>query len=81
MTNPEPEQKTKIIIEILVRNKIPAIINIASGGLVKPDSFDSELIHFVPRIQYDLIFKKYTQSFIMAVQEQLIWHLRTDVQQ
>jgi UDP:flavonoid glycosyltransferase YjiC (YdhE family) len=58
MTNPEPEEKTKIIIEILERNKIPAIINTASGGLVKPDKFDSELIHFVSQIPYDWIFPK-----------------------
>jgi len=35
MTNPEPEEKTKVIIDILERNKIPAIINTASGGLSK----------------------------------------------
>jgi len=58
MTNPEPDEKTKIIIEILERNKIPAIINTASGGLIKPDKFDSELIHFVSRIPYDWIFPK-----------------------
>ncbi|MCK4466094.1 MAG: glycosyltransferase family 1 protein [Bacteroidales bacterium] len=58
MTNPEPEEKTKIIIEILERNKIPAIINTASGGLIKPDKFDSELLHFVSQIPYDWIFPK-----------------------
>jgi sterol 3beta-glucosyltransferase len=58
MTNPNPVKKTKIIIEILERNKIPAIINTASGGLIKPDKFDSELLHFVPQIPYDWIFPK-----------------------
>lgn len=58
MTNPEPEEKTKIIIDILERNKIPAIINTAFGGLVKPDRFDSELILFVSQIPYDWIFPK-----------------------
>ena len=58
MTNPEPEEKTKIIIDILERNKIPVIINTASGGLFKPDKFDSELIHFVSRIPYSWIFPK-----------------------
>jgi len=58
MLNPEPDEKTKIIIEILERNKIPAIINTASGGLVKPDKFDSGLIHFVSQIPYDWIFPK-----------------------
>jgi len=58
MINPEPERNTEIIIDILERNKIPAIINIASGGLVKPDKFDSKLIHFVSQIPYDWIFPK-----------------------
>ena len=58
MTNPEPEEKTRIIIEILERNQIPAIVNSASGGLVKPDGFDSEWIHFVSRIPYDWIFPR-----------------------
>jgi len=58
MTNPKPEEKTGIIIEILERNKIPAIINTASEGLVKPDKFDSELLHFVSQIPYDWVFKK-----------------------
>jgi sterol 3beta-glucosyltransferase len=58
MPNPEPKLKTKIILEILERNKIPAIINTASGGLVKPDKFNSELIYFVSQISYDWIFPK-----------------------
>jgi len=58
MTNPEPEEKTKIIVEILQRNKIPAIINTASGGLVKLEKFDSEVIYFVSQIPYDWIFPK-----------------------
>ncbi|MCK4344084.1 MAG: hypothetical protein KAX05_02275, partial [Bacteroidales bacterium] len=33
-------------------------INTASGGLVKSDKFDSELIHFVSQIPYDWIFPK-----------------------
>jgi len=58
MPNPEPEQKTKIILEILERNKIHAIINTASGGLVKPDKFNSELIYFVSNVSYNWIFPK-----------------------
>lgn len=58
MTNPEPEEKTEIIISILERYKIPAIINTASGGLVKSDRFDSDLIYFVSQIPYDWIFPK-----------------------
>jgi UDP:flavonoid glycosyltransferase YjiC (YdhE family) len=55
MTNPEPEKKTKILIEILERNNIPAIINTAAGGLIKPDKFDAGLICFVSQIPYDWI--------------------------
>ncbi|MFC2098247.1 glycosyltransferase [Bacteroidota bacterium] len=58
MINPNPGEKTRVILDILVRNKIPAIINTASGGLVKPDEFDSELFHFVSRVPYDWIFPK-----------------------
>jgi len=58
MLNPAPEKTTRIIIDILVRNKIPAIINTASGGLIKPENFESELIHFVSQVPYDWIFPK-----------------------
>ena len=58
MINPEPKLKTKIILEILERNKIPAIINTAYGGLIKPDKLNSELICFVSQIPYDWIFPK-----------------------
>lgn len=58
MVNPEPELKTKIILEILERNKIPAIINTAVGGLNEPYKYNSELIYFVSQIPYDWIFPK-----------------------
>ena len=58
MVNPQPVVKTKIIIDILEKNKIPAIINTASGGLIKPDIYDRDLIHFVCNIPYDWIFPK-----------------------
>ncbi|MEO1513424.1 MAG: glycosyltransferase [Bacteroidota bacterium] len=58
MINRDPVQKTKIVVDILERNQLPAIINTASGGLVEPASCDRELIHFVPRIPYDWIFPK-----------------------
>lgn len=58
MLNPAPETKTRSLLDILVRNKIPAIINTASGGLTKPDNFDTGLIHFVSRIPYTWIFPR-----------------------
>ena len=58
MINPEPEKKTNIILDILGKNKIPAIINTASGGLVQPASFNSELVYFVKQIPYHWVFPK-----------------------
>lgn len=58
MPNTEPEYRTKVFLEILVRNNIPAIINTAAGGLVKPEQFNSDLIHFVSQVPYDWFFPK-----------------------
>lgn len=58
MLNPAPEEKTNTIIKILEQNKIPAIINTAPGGLVKPERFDTDLIYFISQIPYDWIFPK-----------------------
>jgi len=58
MINTAPREKTKIILKILERNNIPAIINTASGGLVKPSSYNENLFHFVNRIPYDWILPK-----------------------
>lgn len=58
MVNTDPSGKTQIFLEILQRNNIPAIINTASGGLVQPEKYNKELIHFVTRIPYDWILPK-----------------------
>ena len=58
MTNPNPREKTKVILDILERNRIPAIINTASGGLVEPENYDRELVHFVSGIPYHWLFPK-----------------------
>jgi sterol 3beta-glucosyltransferase len=58
MPSTEPEYRTKVFLEILVRNNIPAIINTAAGGLVKPEQFNSDLIHFVSQVPYDWFFPK-----------------------
>jgi len=58
MLNPSPGEVTSLILDILDRNKIPAIINTASGGLIEPEVYDPELFHFVTRIPYDWIFPK-----------------------
>jgi UDP:flavonoid glycosyltransferase YjiC (YdhE family) len=58
MTNPQPEAKTKIIMDILERNQIPAILNTSTGGLSKPETYNTDLFHFVEHIPYDWIFPK-----------------------
>ncbi len=58
MINPNPEAKTRIFLDILERNKIPAIINTAAGGLIQPKNYDQDLIKFVEHIPYDWIFPK-----------------------
>ena len=55
MLNPSPQQKTNIIIDILHRNKIPAVINTAAGGLVN-NGHESEYVHFVSQVPYRWIF-------------------------
>lgn len=58
MLNPDPAKKTRILIDILERNRIPAIINTASGGLTEPAVYDRKIIRFVPQISYGEIFPK-----------------------
>lgn len=58
MINPEPEKITSIILKVLEKNKIPAILNIAGGGLTKPVHFNSSLFHFVKQIPYEWIFSR-----------------------
>lgn len=55
MINTNPPEKTKIILDILERNKIPAIINTAAGGLVQPENYNRSQFHFVSNIPYDWI--------------------------
>jgi len=56
MINPEPEKKTKAILDVLEKHNIPAIINTASGGLVKPSKYNTKLFYFVKQVPYDWIF-------------------------
>ena len=58
MINTAPAEKTKVILEVLERNNIAAIINTASGGLIQPEIYNTDLFHFVNRIPYDWIFPK-----------------------
>ncbi|MCB0794396.1 MAG: glycosyltransferase family 1 protein, partial [Flavobacteriales bacterium] len=58
MTNPDPEGKTAILMEVLRKHRIPAVINTSSGGLVEPADYDRELFHFVHAVPYDWIFPR-----------------------
>lgn len=58
MTNPNPEKKTNIILDILEKHNIPAIINTAYGGLIKPSKYNTKLFYFVKQVPYDWIFPK-----------------------
>ncbi len=58
MVSNEPEKKTQIILDILERNKIPAIVDIGAGGLIEPPKYNQELVFFVKEIPYERIFDK-----------------------
>ncbi|MEI6865340.1 nucleotide disphospho-sugar-binding domain-containing protein [Flavicella sp.] len=58
MVNPNPLENTVIILSVLEKNNIPAIINTASGGLVKPKTYNKDLFYFVNNIPYDWVFPK-----------------------
>ena len=58
MTNPNPEKHTQSIIEIAERNSIPTLINMAAGGLVKPEHYNKDLLYFTSDIPYNWIFPK-----------------------
>ncbi|WP_236978864.1 glycosyltransferase [Membranihabitans maritimus] len=55
ITNPDPEGKTRIFMNILKQHNIPAIINTASGGLSEPSKYNHQLFHFTQSIPYDWI--------------------------
>ncbi|MCB9179601.1 MAG: glycosyltransferase, partial [Flavobacteriales bacterium] len=46
------------LLDILKRNRIPAIINTSSGGLVEPEAYDRDLFHFVGAVPYDWLFPR-----------------------
>jgi len=58
MVNGQAEETSKLFLDIFEANKIPAIINTASGGLRKPETYNKDLFHFVSDIPYDWIFPK-----------------------
>jgi hypothetical protein len=55
MTNPDPQAKTEAIVNVLRRNKIPAIINTSWGGLCEIDDAP-EHVMFVKDVPYDWLY-------------------------
>lgn len=57
MSNSNPKEKTRSIVEVLKRNNIPAIINISWGGLEKMDE-TPENVFFTNDLPYSWILPK-----------------------
>ncbi len=57
MSNTDPAGKSKIIVDVLKQNQIPAIINTSWGGLQKPDN-SPEHVYFTDNIPYNWAFPK-----------------------
>lgn len=58
MVNIDPELTTAMVLDALKECKIPAIINTAGGGLVKPAEHDEKNIFFTDNIPYDYILPR-----------------------
>lgn len=58
MSNPEPVQKTKVMMDIFEQLGIPAIINTAGGGLIEPSDYNKSQFYFTSNIPYDWILPK-----------------------
>ncbi|MEL6535199.1 MAG: nucleotide disphospho-sugar-binding domain-containing protein [Bacteroidota bacterium] len=57
MANANPQKNTQVLLDLLQHHQIPAIINTADGGGLRPPAgFQSQLVHFVRRIPYDWVF-------------------------
>ncbi len=55
MTNTKPREKTEAIVNVLSRNKIPAIINTSWGGLCEIEDAP-EHVMFVSEVPYDWLY-------------------------
>jgi len=55
MSNSNPQEKTRIIVDVLKKHHIAAIINTSWGGLQESNE-PHEHIHFVNNIPYDWVF-------------------------
>ena len=59
MVNPDPEINSALIYKAFDDLKIPVLVNLAAGGLVKLDKYsDNERFYFVNQIPYDWVLDK-----------------------
>ncbi len=58
MLSKKAEERTKILLKILVKHNIPAIINTYAGGITTPVKYNQSLFYFTPTIPYEWIFPK-----------------------
>lgn len=58
MTNQHPVEKTSMLLEIMAEQNIPVVMNTSSGGLIEPELYDREMVHFVNQIPYDWMFDR-----------------------
>ncbi|MBN3518983.1 glycosyltransferase family 1 protein [Algoriphagus lutimaris] len=57
MTNPNPKKYSELLINLLIKHRIPTIVNLSWGGLEKIN-IDSDLIFYVNQIPYDWVLPK-----------------------
>ncbi|MBN3582264.1 glycosyltransferase family 1 protein [Algoriphagus aestuarii] len=57
MSNPKPKYHSEILINLLVKHKIPTVVNLSWGGLEKV-TVESDLIYYVNQIPYDRVLPK-----------------------
>ncbi len=58
MSNEDPAGKTDVLLRSLAETGIPAIINVAAGGLREPSDYDRERVLFTPTLPYDRVFAR-----------------------
>jgi sterol 3beta-glucosyltransferase len=59
MINSNPDKTTQTILRVLTQLKVPAIVNVAAGGLVEQEEFqENSLFHFTTQIPYDWVLAK-----------------------
>ncbi|MEM9337457.1 MAG: glycosyltransferase [Bacteroidota bacterium] len=58
MNNLHPERNTQLLVDLVQKHRIPTLFNTSSGGLIPPETYDKELLHFVSDVPYDWIFQQ-----------------------